>query len=159
MFVVLLGNIRDFMIGRRRRERQRTIALINENKSGTLECRLLTACLPSSSLRLRLHGTGQIFDRSKICTVHLLFKRNRLFFWLENVFRLHETGYFEIVLRTRGYLSATYHVNMRCSKSKSKWFILINFRLLKESKNCSQRLNYSRFNKYNLIKYSFYKIE
>ena len=46
---------RDFKTpgGQRRRERQRTIALINKNKSCTLECSVLTACSPSSSLILR----------------------------------------------------------------------------------------------------------
>ena len=43
------SNNRDFKIrGRqlqRRRERQRTIVLINENKRCTLECSVLTACL------------------------------------------------------------------------------------------------------------------
>ena len=44
-------NNRDFKIpGRQRRwERQRTIVLINKNKSCTLECSVLTVCLPSSS--------------------------------------------------------------------------------------------------------------
>ena len=42
--------IRDFKIRsrQRRRKRQRTIALISENKICTLECSVLTACLPSS---------------------------------------------------------------------------------------------------------------
>ena len=41
-------NWRDFKI--RGRQRHRTIALINENESCTLECSVLTACLLSSSL-------------------------------------------------------------------------------------------------------------
>ena len=63
-------------------------------------------------LRLRLNGTGQIFDWSKIWTVHIVYKEPSLFLH-ENIFRLHETGYFEIVLRASGYFSAIYHANMR----------------------------------------------
>ena len=42
--------------------------------------------------RLRLHGTGQIFSRSKICTVHTVYTEPSLFLH-ERIFRLHGTGY------------------------------------------------------------------
>ena len=45
------GDIRDLKI--QGRQRHRTIALIIEHKSCTLECSVLTACLPSSSVTRR----------------------------------------------------------------------------------------------------------
>ena len=50
--IVAVMIVRDFKIRglQWRRERQITVAIINENKSCTLECSVLTACLPSSSL-------------------------------------------------------------------------------------------------------------
>ena len=60
-------------------------------------------------LRLRLHGT-----RRKFAQYLTVYTELSLFLY-ENIFHLHETGYFEIVLRARGYVSVIYHLNMRRS--------------------------------------------
>ena len=48
----------------------------------------------------------------EICTLHSVYREPSTFLHT-NIFCLHETGYFEIVLRACNYSSDIYHVTMR----------------------------------------------